>query len=158
MSPSTKTPDADRGQSHSSQNEPPSQAFADVFQLLGQLRAFIGYYVSTRIDQLRLTVRSLVIWLALAVVGLIALAAVVVTAVVQVLGGIAGGVGQIVPDHAWIGSLATGLVVLAVVFFGVRRAVGFIGRMSRAAMIAKYEAYKSEQRQQFGRSVSDRAD
>ena len=155
MSPPTESPDVDRGKSGAAENEPPLQAFGEAIRALGELRAYIGYYVSSRLDQFKLTVRSLVIGVALGVVALIALAAVVVVGVVQVLGGIAGGIGQIFPNHAWIGSLITGLIVLVVVFFGVRWGIGFIGRMSRAALVAKYEAFKKAQHEQFGRSVGD---
>jgi phosphotransferase system glucose/maltose/N-acetylglucosamine-specific IIC component len=153
MSSPTESPDVDRGKSRAT--GPPAQAFGDAIRLLRELRTYIGYYVSSRLDQLKLTVRSLVIGVALGVVALIALAAVVVVGVVQVLGGIAGGIGQIFPSHAWIGSLITGVIVLVVVFFGVRWSIGFIGRMSRAAVVAKYEAFKKVQHEQFGRSVDD---
>jgi len=155
MSPPTETPDVDRAASRATDSEAPAQAFAEALRIFGELRSYFGYYVASRLDQLKLTVRSLLIWAALGAVALFALAAVVVMAVVQVLGGIAGGVGQIFPYHAWIGSLITGLIVLVAVFIGVRWGIGFIGRMSRTAMIAKYEAFKSQQRQQFGRSVDN---
>jgi len=157
MSPPTESPDVERGSSRPTETEPPAQAFGEAIRQFAEIRAYVSYYISSRVDQLRLTVRSLFVFAALCVLALIAVAAVVVMAVVQVLSGIAGGIGQIVPSHPWIGTLVTGLVVLALVFVGIRWGVRFIGRMSRAAIVAKYEAFKRAQRQQFGRSVDDDA-
>jgi hypothetical protein len=157
MSAPTESPDVGRDSSRTTETEPPGQAFGESMRLLAELRAYVSYYISSRIDQLRLTIRSFVLWAAFLVIGLIAAGAVVVMAVVQVLGGIAGGIAQLAPSHPWIGSLITGIVMLGVVFFAVRWSVGFIRRASHAAIVAKYEAIKREQRQQFGRSVDDGA-
>lgn len=157
MSPPIDSPDVDRGARRATEAEPPAQAFGEALHQFAELRAIVSYYVSTKIDSIKLTIRSLIIWAALGVVGLIAAAAIVAMAVVQVLGGIAGAIANLVPSHPWIGSLVTGIVVLAVVVIGVRWGVGFVTRASKAAIVAKYEALKREQRQQFGRNVDDEA-
>jgi hypothetical protein len=160
MSPPTESPGATRGPSakpDAASSEHPGQAFGDALRQVGVLRAYLGYYLSTRLDQIKLTVRWFIICAVLAVIGLVGVGAVVVTAVVQVLGGVASAIGQAAPSHPWIGSLITGLVVLAAVAIALRWGVGFMRRASQAAIVAKYEAFKRQQREQFGRSVDDGA-
>jgi len=156
MSPPTETPDvASRGAANAEKGAQLG-AFSEALAALGELKAYVGYYISTRVDQIKLTLRSVVIWAALGVVGLLALVTLVVMAVVQVLSGIAGGISQLIPSLPWLGPLITGIAVLALAVLGVWWGVRFIGRASRAAIVAKYESMKQEQRQQFGHSVSER--
>jgi len=160
MSPPTESPDVSRGPSakpDAANTEQPGQAFGEAIRQIEELRAYLGYYLSSRLDQIKLTVRWLVIWAGLAVMALVAAAAVIVMAVVQVLSAVAAAIAQAVPSHPWIGSLITGLVVLTAVAVALRWGMGFMRRASQAAIVAKYEAFKRQQREQFGRSVDDAA-
>jgi hypothetical protein len=160
MNTARESPDTKRGTSPRPadvNSEPPRQAFTEALRQIGELRAYVGYYLSSRLDQLKLTVRWLITWAVLGVVALVATAAVVVTAVVQLLVGIAAAIAQAIPSLPWLGSVITGLVVLAAVAIALRWGLGFFRRASQAAIVAKYEALKRQQREKFGRSVEDGA-
>ena len=106
---------------------------------------------------LKVTVRNLGIYLGLAIVGLIAVGAMVVTAVVLLLRGISGGIGQLFSGHPWLGDLITAVVVLAVLAAGVVVVMKKLTGTFRSQTVKKYEERLRRQRQQFGHDVDQRA-
>src|SRR5258706_2742064 len=91
---------------------PPAEAFRQAFRQLSEMREFVSYYVSVRFDSIKVSVRNLGIYAAMGVIGLIAVGAMIVTAVVLLLTGIAGAVGQLFSGHPWLGNIITAVLVL----------------------------------------------
>src|SRR5437870_256744 len=68
----------------------PTDAFRDAMRKLSEVREFAGYYVAARLDGLKATFRNVGIYAALGLMGLAAGAAILATAAVLLLWGIAG--------------------------------------------------------------------
>jgi hypothetical protein len=89
-----------------------------------------------------------------AVVGL----GLLITAVVLLLSGLAGAIGEMFdPDRPWAGALIVGFVVLAGTFAGVIILMKSITGSSRKRTIEKYENRKRDERNLYGRDVQERA-
>jgi len=164
---SAQTADADRGQSkapqenrgsappESSQAPPPHfEGFQRAMQLLGEYKEYASYYMATKMDGIKSSLRNVGIYAGLGIVGLIALSALITTAVALFLIGAAMGVAHLFdPPKYWLGALIVGLAVL--VLLGVGAGVGLSKANAgfRKATVDKYEQRKRWQRGQFGRDV-----
>src|SRR4051794_7065410 len=80
---------------------------------LADLREQASLYAEATADRVKLTVRQAAVRAALGCLALLAGAAVVVTAAVLMLNGIAGGIGALIGNRLWAGQLITGLGLLA---------------------------------------------
>jgi integral membrane sensor domain MASE1 len=98
---------------------------------LAELRAYAGYYLAAKLDRLKLTIRQLVLLTVVGVIGLIAVAAAIVTAVVLLLQGIAGALAEICGHIPWLGDLLCGILVIAVLIIGLWVSVKRFTKMSR---------------------------
>lgn len=136
---------------------PPAEAIRQAMQKLAELREFVSYYVSVRVDSLKITARNLGIYAALGVIGLIAAGAMVVTAVVLLLTGIAGAFGQLFSGHPWLGNIITAVLVLGLIAGSVVFVMKKLTHTFRSQTVKKYEDRLSRERQQFGRNVRDEA-
>lgn len=99
-----------------SQTESASAAFSDAGRRIAELKAAAAHFAAAKRDRLMVTVRQAV-WVAIGgVIGLIVLAAVLVTSVVLLLRGVSGALAAICGHIDWLGDLLCGLVIL--VFIG----------------------------------------
>ena len=153
--PGQRRPDAteEPPQSH----VPPSQAFHEAMEKLGELKEYAAYYAAVRVDMIKLTVRNLGIYAGLGVMGLIAAGALVVTAVVLLLQGIAGAFAQLIPKFPWLGDLITAVLVLVVMAAGIVIVMKKLTGTFRSQTVKKYEQRTRREREQFGHDVHDRA-
>ncbi|HSU65338.1 MAG TPA: phage holin family protein [Tepidisphaeraceae bacterium] len=136
----------------------PSDAIRDAFAKLAELREFAAYYVAARVDALKLTARRIGIYAALGLVGAVAGATVVITAVVLLLRGIAGAFASLFrPELAWLGDLITAVIFLAIPVIGILIGMRILTRTFKTSTVHKYEERQRHQRQQFGRDVRDEA-
>lgn len=135
----------------------PTEAIRDALAKLAELREFASYYVSAKIDALKLTARRIGILAALGLVGAVAGATLIVTAVVLLLLGIAGAFAAIFPSHPWIGDLIAGVIFLAIPVAGILVGMRILTRTFKTSTVTKYEERKRQERQQFGRDVRDEA-
>ncbi len=133
----------------------PAQAFREAVRRFAEIREYAGYLLATKIDSLRLGVRNALVMAVLGVLGLIAGAGLVVTAVVLVLRGISGGLALLI--GTWGADLVTGGVVLIALAIGVYVGVTRLTKASRLKMVQKYESRKLHQRSEYGHDVDDRA-
>jgi hypothetical protein len=134
-----------------------AQAWQQVAAQIGQIRAFAWHLIDAKLDVVRLTIRQLVIYAALGVVGLAGLCAVAVMMVVFLFQGIAGGFGELFNGRLWLGDLVTmGIFALLVVAVG-SIALGSIRKASRRRTVEKYEARQSQQRINYGTDAHERA-
>ncbi len=136
---------------------PPAEALRRAFAHVARLREYAAYYVAARLDALKATVRNIGIYAGLCVIGLIAVGAMVVMAVVLLLRGIAGAFAQLFSGHPWLGDIITAVIVLALLAGGVIFSMKMLARTFRSQVVKKYEDRLRQQRQQFGRDVSDEA-
>jgi hypothetical protein len=125
---------------------------------LAELKEYVAYYAAVRVDMLKVTIRNLGIYAALGVVGLIAAGAMVVTAVVLLLQGIAGAFAQLIPRFPWLGNLITAVLVLGAMAVGIVIVMKKLTGTFRSQTVKKYEERTRRERQQFGHDVHERAE
>jgi hypothetical protein len=140
------------------QNQPPSgKADQDhgpsLRQSLAELREYLSYYTAARIDALKGSVRRLVLWAAVALIGLLAVAGMVVTAVVLICNGICDALTRLLHSRS-LGELLTGLLLLVCLVGSAYFGLGMVHERWYSRTIKKYEARRKRQRDQFGRDVS----
>ena len=136
---------------------PPAQAFHEAMEKLAELKEYAAYYAAVRVDMLKATIRNLGIYAGLAVVGLIAVGAMVVTAIVLLLDGIAGAFAQLIPKFPWLGDIITAVLFLGVMAVGIVIVMKKLTGTFRSQTVKKYEDRQQRERQQFGQDVHDRA-
>jgi hypothetical protein len=135
-------------------DESPMDALRSAAQHLGEAKEYASNFIAAKVDATKLSIRRLVLMLALGVVAGLCGAAMLITAAVLLVNGIATGVGHIFsPDKVWLGQIIVGsLFVVGVnvlVFVMIRKMIG----ASRDATVKKYEARHRLQRSRFGRDV-----
>jgi hypothetical protein len=134
----------------------PGAAFSELGRQLGEAWLFVGYYLRTRLDQLRLSIFRLILFSALGMIGLLAAGAMVVTAAAMIVLGLAHLIGWL-SGYAWIGELATGVlllgIMLGITYVGIARAT----KTSRLTTMAAHERRLREQREYYGTDVNERA-
>ena len=136
----------------------PADALRDALARLAQLSEFVAYYLAVRIDSIKLSVRNAGLYAAVAVLALLGAAAMIVTAVVLLLLGVAGAFAELLPGHPWLGDIITAAIFLGVVAVGVRLGMKMLTNWFRGYLVQKYERRQSRQRQQFGSDVRQEAE
>jgi hypothetical protein len=131
-------------------------ALREAMQRVAELRSYFAYFATAQLDRLKLTVRNMIVLIALGVVALLAAGAVIITAVVLLIGGIAQGIGQWL-EMPWLGNLLTGAAVLLILTAGISFGITRLTRASRLASAKKYEAQKRQQQVNYGHDVAERA-
>jgi len=138
-------------------HNPAAQAFARIKGDLEELKEYGSYYVATKVDGVKRTIRNVGLYAALGVVGLTAGGAIVATAAGLLIVGLAEGLGRLFGDRYWLGDIVAGLIVLGVVggaaWFMMRKLTG----AWRSQTVKKYEQRKQSQRERFGHDLSNRA-
>ena len=136
----------------------PAEAFQEFKTHLGELKEYASYYVAAKADGFKASFRNLGLYAALGVVGLLAGGAIVVTAAVQLLTGLAGAIGAIFePDRPWIGNIVVGFIILAAIGVGTMLFMKKFTAASRERTVKKYESRQQQQRVQYGHDVHERA-
>ena len=131
-----------------------SAATRDVSSLVAELKEYAGHFAAAKVDAVKASVRNIVIYAVLGVLGLFVGSTIIITGTVLLLTGISNGIGAIFPPRLhFIGPLVVGLIVLG----GLAGAALFIlkkfGSSSKKQTIDKYESRQAAQRAQFGRDV-----
>lgn len=125
---------------------------------LQEVRAYLGQYVSAKLDGVKASARTLVLYAILGVVGAIIGLTAIVTATVLLMVGLAHAIGKIFdPDAAWLGALLLGLLLVGALVGGVLMLIPMMSKRSRAATVQKYEAMARRQQIDFGHSAAQRA-
>lgn len=145
------------GKEHPSPYPPPAEAFSRLGSLFGELKEYLSYYLSAKADSYKASIRQIGLYAVLGLVGLMAGGAIVATACVLLLLGIAGGLGALCGHHPWIGAIIVGGVVLLCVALGAWLMLSRLTKSFRSSTVKKYEQRKDWQRGQFGRTVEDAA-
>lgn len=129
-------------------------ATRNVSSLIAELKEYAGHFAAAKIDAVKASVRNVVMYAVLGVLGLCVGATIVVTACVLLLLGVANGIGAIFPPRLhFIGPLVVGLIVLGALAGGAMFMLKKFGASSKKQVIDKYEARQAAQRAHFGRDV-----
>jgi uncharacterized membrane protein len=147
----------DDAQTSGNGNADPANAFGAIPTYVRELGAYANHYVSAKLDAVKLSLRNAVILSVAGVLAGVLGAAVLATAVVLLLTGIAHGLGAAMGGRNWLGELIVGAVVIAVFAAVVRYALGRLKAAVRREMVRKYEAARQQQRSRFGHDVADEA-
>jgi len=137
----------------------PAEAFKQAGARLAEVKEYAGYFVAAKVDALKLTLRNLVLYAILGVVGAIIGTTVLVTAAVYLLSGLAGAIGEIFPEpyEWWAGRLIVSLLVIGGTVVGVMLLTKSLTGSSRKRTIEKYENRKRDERNLHGTDVEQRA-
>jgi len=148
---STPTPD----------DQAPADAFRSAMKSLGEAREYLGYLVSAKLDGVKLTLRRVGILAALGVVALLAGGAIVVTASVLLIAGLAQALGVLFAGdygpRVWLGNLIVGFGVLLLIGGGTYFLMSRLFGASKRATVKKYELRRQRQRADYGHDVLQRA-
>ena len=137
----------------------PADAFKEAASRFAEVKEYAGYYVGAKLDGIKLTFRNIALYAVLGIVGGIVGLGFLITAVVLLLTGLAGLIGEIFPQkwEHWGGNLVLGLLLVggtvAAILFGLKSITG----SSRKRTIEKYENRKRDERRVYGHDVQQRA-
>jgi hypothetical protein len=143
-----RDPRAASGQKHTGEKDgekdhEPIPTIADGIRESGRsiadLLQYIGLLITAKLDQLKLSIRALILYAALGVVGIIAAVAVVVVSVVLLLVGAAHGLGAALGGRDWLGDLIVSILILGAAGFSLSSVVGKFKTASRRRTMRKYE-------------------
>jgi len=154
--PSSATAADDAREALHEAKESVKSSFATIGERFGEIREYASYYVSTKTDALKSKVTWLAIYAALGIIGAIVGVAVLATAGVLLVRGIADGLGAAF-DRPWLGELVTGLGILLLLGIGVVVGLKILSGTFKRKLMAKYEQRHQEQRERFGSDVLERA-
>jgi hypothetical protein len=124
-----------------------------LFRSIEKLAAHASYLLTIRADALRLKARRATRAAALGVLALVAGAALTVAAVVELVSGMAAGLGNVLGAR-WIGGIATGAILLAGIGIAAALVLRRAMRKHRDQTVARYERRKASQRRRFGHDFS----
>jgi hypothetical protein len=134
----------------------PGDAFAAAAARLAEIKDYASYYLAAKLDSYKSSAKSLVLYAVLGLLAAVAGTAVLATAGVLTVRGIAEGL-TLLFGYAWIADLVTGVVLLAAIlgtaYFLVARILG----KSRSATVKKYQDLQRQQLAKHGHNVHERA-
>ncbi len=139
------------------QEPSPAEALRRLLQQSEALRAYFTHFVNAKVDSFLLSARQLAIWIALGVVGLLALAGLIVTAIVLLVGGAAAGLALLFGGRLWLGQVVMGGGLLVLLPLSILIGVRIWQHRSRQQKVQQYDERQLEQHAAFGHSVADRA-
>jgi hypothetical protein len=135
-------------------DRPATDAFHRLGEDLGELREYVSFFISAKLDALKLSMMKVVILAGLGLLALIAATALTATAVVLLFTGFADGLGILLGGRPWLGGVIVGVLVLGFMA-GASVAVWKVWRKgSLKRTVQKYEERQHRQFARFGRDVS----
>src|SRR6185503_5600084 len=152
VSRSRRKPDVEQERSDAREDSArrPAGAWHDLLERVPELAEYASYYATVQADRLRVAAQKTGWRIAITACGSLVGIAVMATAAILVVIGLAGAVGQLFPTAPWAGQLIIGVVVLLVVAAVLGSARARATRRTRKAMIEKYEARQESQLAKFG--------
>ena len=135
----------------------PAEQFKFAVNRLAELKEYALYFVTAKLDGIKLSLRNAVIYAGLGIIGALAGGAVIAVAAALLVIGAAHGIGAALGGHAWLGDLIIGIFVLAVVGIGAVMAVKWLTKSFHQQLVNKYQSRQQEQRRTYGHDVQQRA-
>jgi hypothetical protein len=124
----------------------PGESFSAAMSQFAELKEYAAQYIAARADSLKLSVRKVVLFAVLGVLGLLVGGAIMVTAASIFVIGISQLIAHWLGDRAWAGNLIVGILMIGLVAGGawimMRRMLG----ASRKATVERYERRLKQQR------------
>jgi hypothetical protein len=150
---------AGNGHGASAAGPSPAEALKQASGRLGELKEYVGLLVAAKVDAVKLTLRKIVFYAILGIVAGLIGVAMIVTAAVYVLSGLAGAIGALFPERYgwWAGQLIIGILVVGGTLVGVMLLTKSLTGSSRKRTIEKYENRKRDERNLYGHDVAERA-
>jgi len=137
--------------------ELPPDPIPPIMAHLAELREYLSHYVGVTRDQFKLSLRNLVLYVLLGLLGAVAGIAILVTAAVVLLQGCVHGLEALLGGRLWAAQLIVGAVVLTAAGIAAWRFAVRFTESSRKSMVEKYEQRHQAQRNRFGHDVQERA-
>ncbi|MGE5609787.1 MAG: hypothetical protein ACM359_11070 [Bacillota bacterium] len=136
----------------------PRESVSRVAKLVAEYKEYLAYFLATKVDGVRLTVRQGIVYAALGVIGFVAASATITMAIVLFLLGAARGLGSAFGSGLqWLGDLIIGLAVLGGIVLGTYIGIRWVNASFRKKTVDKYEQRQNWERRQFGRSAAEQA-
>jgi len=135
---------------------PPAAPLADAAARLHEIPDYLEYWLTAKLNQLRLWFRKLRRAVYLSFLLLIAVATAVAASVFLLCRGVAEALGALV-GRPWLGDLLTGIVLLTVLALAVPFAMARTARISKLNTLAAYERRRRRHREKHGTDVHERA-
>jgi hypothetical protein len=132
-------------------------AVESLAKQLAELREYIAYYLSAKVDMANARLRSAAVRVFFAVVAGLCIAAALVTAAVLLVVGAAEGLTVLCGDRPWAGKLAGAAVVLGVVWGAAWLGKSSWERSAQCKSTEKYARRRVKQWKRFGQDVRQRA-
>jgi hypothetical protein len=150
--------DADRETPRSEQpGYAPPHPLDGLMKHVRELIEYASFYVETRKDSVRASIRGLILKAALGVLAGIIGATVLIVATVYLMSGIAAGLGWLFGERWELGRFALAAIVLVALGIGAFVMMKMMDRKARQRTVKKYEQRQQNQQSRFGNSVRQRA-
>jgi len=143
--------------------EHPAEAIKHAAGYVGELKEYASYYLSAKLDGYKASAVNLGIYAVLGLMGAVVGSAILATAAVLLLWGLADGLGTLFahlfhhPGWHWLGPFLVGLLILGGMAAGVIFGLKWFTRTSHSRLVAKYEDRKRRERIEYGFDVEQRA-
>ena len=134
------------------------EALAAVFRQLTEAVEYLAYLLATQVDRVKLKVRNVLLLAALGMMGVAVAMAFLACTVWLLLSGVAGGVGVLLGDQPWLGSIVTSIVILLIVVPATWIAYRRVQASGWKAVRERYRQRHAEQKARFGREVEEAAE
>ncbi|HEX8915697.1 MAG TPA: phage holin family protein [Humisphaera sp.] len=133
------------------------EAVAAAFERFGEIREYAGYYASVQADAMKSKATWAGVYAALGLLGAVIGMAVLATAAVLFVTGLAGALSALFGTGPWLGQLIIGFLLLAGVGVGALVGIKVVRTSLKRKLMAKYEQRHQEQRERFGADVVQRS-
>ena len=133
------------------------EAVAAAFERFGEIREYAGYYASVQADAMKTKATWAAVYAALGVLGAVIGVAILATAAVLFVSGLAGALSALFGTGPWLGQLIVGFLFLALVGVGAVVGIKVVRTSLKRKLMAKYEQRHQEQRERFGADVVQRS-
>ena len=124
-----------------------ADAVRESLRSFGDLAEAVGHLLSAKIDQFKLSVRTLIIYAVLGVIGVFAGVTILVVAVVFLFIGAAHGLGAVLGGREWLGDLIVSLIVLGAALITLTFGLNKFKTASRRRTMRKYEDRRKGQQE-----------
>jgi hypothetical protein len=135
---------------------PAVDAMGKISNSIGELKEYAGYLMAAKMDGIKMSIRNVGLYAGIGVVGLLVGGAILATAGVLLVVGIAQALGALF-NRMWLGNLVTAILILGLLGVGVWLMMSKLTKSWRNATWKKYEDRKREQRKNYGHDVHQRA-
>jgi hypothetical protein len=157
MSPSPIAPETSTPEQREQARQPETDRASKLLRQAAELFEYASYYLSAKADEAKLSLRQVIVRVALEAIGVLAAAGLIVVAVALVFIGLGEGLGEAFGHRPWLGNLVSGLILSSLVGAWICLRVMVIKKHFLKKTVEHYEQRKLRQQTKFGRTVTDQA-